>query len=191
MNALERQAQQTRPRLLQAQRAMGFPAFDKIKRCPPDPANPGKYLYVESDWRLSSPTHIGVPGSRGRGLPSPAAPSILTPASKIPAHTAAGRPGAGDKAAGLPKHALGARLSHVPANVHERMRALAARGAIPTSTPEQRKRSGGRRPGSEYRVPDALKEALHWGYIGPDLPAPGGFVWRGKAGRWQLAPRGG
>ena len=107
------------------------------------------------------------------------------------AHIETSRPLDGDSAAGPSKCALGPPLPNIPEGVHDRMESLAAQGAVPMTTPEQRELSGGMRAGSEYRVPDSLLEALRWGYVGPDLPAPQGFLWRGRAGKWQLAPRGG
>ena len=36
--------------LLRAQRELGFPAFEAIPQCQPDPNNKGCFLYVPSDW---------------------------------------------------------------------------------------------------------------------------------------------
>ena len=63
-----------------------------------------------------------------------------------------------------------------PDTVAERMEAMMAEGSLPRTTQAQRARNR-RTKGTEYGVPPALIEALQWGFISPNLPAPRGMVW--------------
>ena len=79
----------------------------------------------------------------------------------------------------------------VPAAVHQRMEQLFQAGGVPKSTPQQRKRQRGT-GGSQYVVPQGpLVEALEWGYISPNLPAPAGLRWVGQGNKWALCVHGG
>lgn len=79
----------------------------------------------------------------------------------------------------------------VPEEVHMKMAELVYDGAIAGTTVAQRWRQ--RRAGSKYAVPPILKDALAYGYIGPNLPNPKNFKWVSRDGglSWSLAPRGG
>ena len=66
------------------------------------------------------------------------------------------------------------------AEEHGRMEALLAQNGIPRSTLEMRLRSR-LTFGSEYGVPSALKEALWFGYLHPNLGAPQGLQWKCRA----------
>eukprot|EP00971_Amphidinium_carterae_P352844 6492749-Amphidinium_carterae.8 len=85
---------------------------------------------------------------------------------------------------------LGPPAPGVPAEVHTRMLALFASGAIPCTTVDQRQRNA-IVSSSQYTVPAPLKEALAFSYIGPNMPPPSGLCWRAHAGEWKLSVRGG
>ena len=78
----------------------------------------------------------------------------------------------------------------IPDDVRAELERMVTEGMLPRTTSEQRKRQKLSR-GSEYGVPPNLKNALKWGYISPNLPAPTGMQWRARGGRWSLLPRGG
>ena len=44
---------------------------------------------------------------------------------------------------------------------------------------------------STYGVPNELRDALHHGYIHPNLPPPRGMAWTCRGGIWKLIPKGG
>ena len=50
MEALEKRAKGTWPRLLRAQRNLGLPAFEAITPCAPDPNKKDTFLYKPEDW---------------------------------------------------------------------------------------------------------------------------------------------
>ena len=52
MATLEKRAKATLPRMLRTQRALGFPAWEDLKPCAPDPEHSGKFLYTPEDWGL-------------------------------------------------------------------------------------------------------------------------------------------
>ena len=82
-------------------------------------------------------------------------------------------------------------ISYFPLEVHVRMEGLAAMNAIPVTSLEQRKRNH-RVPNTDYGVPQWLAEALRYGYVGPNLRAPAGYVWKATtANEWQLHVKGG
>lgn len=85
---------------------------------------------------------------------------------------------------------LGAVADGCPPDVHTEMESLVARGVIPLTNPGQRLRNMGT-GGSEYGVPAAFASARRWGYIGPNLSPPAGYIWRCQASRWMLQHRGG
>ena len=86
---------------------------------------------------------------------------------------------------------LGAAGKGVPPQVHAHMQDLANRGALPITTTQQRERQRFT-SGSEYGVPHFYADARRWGYIGPNLPAPEGYIWRcGGHCQWVLCVRGG
>ena len=63
---------------------------------------------------------------------------------------------------------------------------MAREGKIPVSTLKQRRRQKGT-SGSCYGVEASLRDALKFGYIGPNLPAPLGRIWRSDGGGvWRL-----
>ena len=89
----------------------------------------------------------------------------------------------------LKKKILGS-AGKVPRDVHERMEELCLSGGVPASTLEQRQRNK-LTGGSTYGVPiGPLQEALHYGYISPNLAPPAGYIWKFR-GNWQLVLRGG
>ena len=64
-------------------------------------------------------------------------------------------------------------------------------GVVPRTTAKQRARNRAS-SGSGYAVPEGLREALHHGFIGPNLPPPRGMRWRADGGnKWSLIPLGG
>ena len=83
---------------------------------------------------------------------------------------------------------LGGPHRGVTLDVHRRMLDLYASGAIPRTTPASRLRN---KCCSTYRVPPTLEEALQHSYIHPNLPAPRGHVWQGRAGIFRLMQSGG
>jgi len=85
---------------------------------------------------------------------------------------------------------LGAAAAGCPADVHQRMQDLYARGALPLTSPEQRSRQR-LSAGTDYGVPRMYREALHHGYLNPNLPPPDHYLWRCRGAVWTLAPRGG
>jgi hypothetical protein len=70
---------------------------------------------------------------------------------------------------------LGEAGSGVPPEVHSAMQFLAKSENIPLSTPEQRRSNYDDR--DERITPAAFVAANRYGYIGPALPPPPGFVW--------------
>ena len=48
-----------------------------------------------------------------------------------------------------------------------------------------------KKAGSTYGVDPRLREALDFGDLSPNLPAPRGFDWEARSGVWSLAPKGG
>ena len=85
---------------------------------------------------------------------------------------------------------LGKRGS-VSQEAHDRMFQLLLQGAIPQSSLEQRRRCKVL-SGSQYEIPEPLKEAFSLGYVHPSLPPPLGWVWRCRAGgHWKLGLQGG
>ena len=52
LEVLEERARRTYPKLLRAQQELGFPAFENLPRCAPNPDEPGKFLYRPSDWGM-------------------------------------------------------------------------------------------------------------------------------------------
>ena len=67
LDVLQKRAKDTMPRLLRCQRESGLPAWSRLKPCPPDPENPGRYLYVPEDWgfrRRGCDAGSGVEGRR-------------------------------------------------------------------------------------------------------------------------------
>ena len=86
--------------------------------------------------------------------------------------------------------ALGGCAEGVPKEVHARMLERLRARAIPKTCVAQRCRSK-LTGGTSYRVPPALKEALRWHYIHPDLAPPEGMVWKRFAGGFTLAIKGG
>ena len=95
----------------------------------------------------------------------------------------------GDKTSSK-KHALGAAGKSVPKEVHERMQALYLSGGVPPTNLGQRERTR-LTGGTNYAVPSALKEALEYGYIHPNLAPPSGYRWSYHGGNWRLVLRGG
>lgn len=90
----------------------------------------------------------------------------------------------------LKKKLLGS-AGKVPRDVHERMEELCRSGGVPASTLEQRERNK-LTGGSTYGVPiGPLQDALHYGYISPNLAPPAGYIWKFREGNWQLVLRGG
>lgn len=90
----------------------------------------------------------------------------------------------------LKKKLLGS-AGKVPRDVHERMEELCRSGGVPASTLEQRERNK-LTGGSTYGVPiGPLQDALHYGYISPNLAASAGYIWKFREGNWQLVLRGG
>ncbi len=85
---------------------------------------------------------------------------------------------------------LGGRAEGCPLDVHNRMLGLLAKNAIPRTTQQMRSKQK-LTAGESYKVPDTLREALHWGYINPNLPKVPGFDWKRRGMGYQLAPRGG
>ena len=67
---LEDRARATRPRLLNAQRELGMPAWADIKPCLANPDAPGRYLYEPADWGFRR-RRSGAP-ARGAQEQSPA-----------------------------------------------------------------------------------------------------------------------
>lgn len=110
----------------------------------------------------------GTKGRHRRRCGSQPAPSVLDATSEV----------------------LGGRLSDTPADVHKRMVEMAQGGMLPMTTPAQRARQTST-PGSGYAVPLALREALKYRFIGPNLPPPRGLVWRCRGSRWALCKLGG
>ena len=85
---------------------------------------------------------------------------------------------------------LGGIGAGVPQDVHDSALSLFHRGALPATTIEQRARSR-MTPGTGYHTPAELSALLQWGYIGPNLRPPLGYVWQAGVGLWRLRPRGG
>ncbi len=77
-----------------------------------------------------------------------------------------------------------------PLALHARMVELHARGGIPFTTVAQRERNQGT-AGSTYGAPPEFADAVRFGYLSPNLPAPSGFRWKARGGTWTLAPLGG
>ena len=80
MAALEGRARATLPRMLQSQRALGLPAWEDLKSCPPDPDHPERFLYVPEDWGFQrrGGSASGVVPSQNQGSQNP--PGPLPPA---------------------------------------------------------------------------------------------------------------
>jgi hypothetical protein len=76
----------------------------------------------------------------------------------------------------------------VPEEVHMKMAELVYDGAIAGTTAAQRRKQ--RKAGSKYAVPPILKDALAYGYIGPNLADPKNFKWVSRDGgsSWSLTP---
>ena len=93
-----------------------------------------------------------------------------------------------------PDHAAGDLLlgephPDVPEAVHKTMLEMARSGLLSVTTRKQRDRQ---KKNGKYRVPPGnLDQALLYNYIGPNLPAPTGYVWRCKGTTWCLFMRGG
>ena len=85
---------------------------------------------------------------------------------------------------------LGPCAPEVRPAFHDEMTALALRGDLPHTSLSQRTRNR-RSVSSTYIVPDALREALAFGYVHPNIPPPRGLVWEAAGGRWKLCMRGG
>jgi hypothetical protein len=89
---------------------------------------------------------------------------------------------------------LGPRAHGVPEEVHKELEKMALAGFLPITTPEVRQRHGvgAGTAGSEYGIPPVFRDAFRHGYIGPNLPAPAGWVWRSlRGGKWKLVELGG
>ena len=84
---------------------------------------------------------------------------------------------------------LGRRDDDCPAEVHQRMVALAAQGDIPRTTLAQRRRC--RQTTAQLGVAKHMVDAKFYGYVHPNLPPPRGMRWKCLAGAWTLAPVGG
>eukprot|EP00971_Amphidinium_carterae_P181572 3602469-Amphidinium_carterae.1 len=98
-------------------------------------------------------------------------------------------PSAGTALPQTPHHErlLGAAAPGVPASIHEQMRALVARGALPNTTTAARTRNKFT-SGTTYGVPPFYADARKFGYLHPNLPAPTGYHWRIKDGStWVLS----
>ena len=77
-----------------------------------------------------------------------------------------------------------------PDEVHSRMAELVCEGKIPptdSATRARQKLTGG----ESYRYPPELKEAVLYGYIGPNLPPPTGAIWKRDGQGWFLGMQGG
>eukprot|EP00971_Amphidinium_carterae_P136415 2702965-Amphidinium_carterae.1 len=86
---------------------------------------------------------------------------------------------------------LGAAAPGVPAEVHREMERLAAMGALPITSPDQRARQKFSK-GSAYAVPQMYKQARDYKYLTPNLPPPTGLVWRCRGqNEWILCHKGG
>ena len=72
-----------------------------------------------------------------------------------------------------------------PMALHRAMTALAREGKMPVTSLEMRQRNG-HSGDMEYGVPGHLVDALRYGYIGPNLPAPLGQQWKAKGNKWFL-----
>jgi hypothetical protein len=85
---------------------------------------------------------------------------------------------------------LGGRIPEVPEELHTDMVALAAKGEIPITKPEDRAVYVTKRP-SFYGDP-IFRDALRFGYIHPThATAPRGMKWRSvRAGAVKLIPTG-
>ena len=82
MSQLERLAAKTLPKLLQAQRELGMPAWEDVPHCEADGNNKGRYLYDPAAWKIET-RYAGAPYARHRFAGKRAAPE--PPASSAPA----------------------------------------------------------------------------------------------------------
>jgi hypothetical protein len=113
---------------------------------------------------------------------------IVVPASIQPLASFGGVAAGAD--AGVFAGPLGVCAQSCPAEVHARMIDLQSQDALPTTSPEQRGRMRLTK-GANYGVPPAYRDALHYGYISPNLPPPRGFSWRCQGMQWMLIRKGG
>eukprot|EP00971_Amphidinium_carterae_P261894 5194785-Amphidinium_carterae.1 len=67
---------------------------------------------------------------------------------------------------------------------------MAAQGQLPITSLVQRERNR-QTTETDYSVPSALRSALRFGYVSPNLQPPEGMVWRVRSGKWHLGLRGG
>ena len=102
----------------------------------------------------------------------------LTPAVELPSASPAAHAELGEAAPGCPDE------------IHQEMRRLAALGALPLTTLEQRMRQR-LSSGTTYGVPPGLRPALHWVYLNPNLPNPTNMCWKCKGKTWLLVLKGG
>ena len=82
----------------------------------------------------------------------------------------------GAKAKSKPRPSPSTASPPTPPDVTSRMEALIQSGALPRVSKQQRKRNR-LTGGTSYGVPPDLREALHWGFVHPNLPAPRGMRW--------------
>ena len=82
MGQLERLAAKTLPKLLQAQRELGMPAWEDVPHCEADGNNKGRYLYDPTAWKIET-TYAVAPYAKHRLARKRAAPE--PPASSAPA----------------------------------------------------------------------------------------------------------
>ena len=78
LEALERKAKQTLPKLERAQRELGMPAWADVPQCAADPADKGRYLYDPAAWgRQSAKSCAETPSKRLHSKSPPLSPVSL------------------------------------------------------------------------------------------------------------------
>ena len=94
----------------------------------------------------------------------------------------------GEENSGKPAQDSAAATGYPP-NIHVKLQQLMDEGKLPMTTAEQRQRNLPTK-GTTYKTPPMFTEALHLGYVSPNLPNPYGFYWaKEPANVWILKPR--